>query len=358
VHDLRKRMGVAFQGGALFSSMTVGENIKLPLLIGSSWIDYYAHLQGNLRGWLRASSQYKWLYTYSERKWQGMYTPMEARDVQREFFDYFLKGADSGIMKTPRVRLSVQDKLLDYKIRYENEFPPARTQYRRLYLDARDGSLRRRKPGVEARVTYDSGVSPVSQILSRESRIGPEGRASFRLIFDAETELIGFMKLKLWVSPGDADDMDLFVTVKKFDSEGHQVFFDCDAAPGRAPVARGWLRLSKRRLDEKLSKPWLPVQKSVKQSEPGEKVNPGQIVACEIAIWPSSTVFHAGEQLAVDISGKYAVKDDLLRGYNKLVNKGRHMIYTGGKHDSHLMVPVIPEAKSYGSFGGRQVAES
>jgi len=29
--DLRKRMGVAFQGGALFSSMTVGENISLPL---------------------------------------------------------------------------------------------------------------------------------------------------------------------------------------------------------------------------------------------------------------------------------------------------------------------------------------
>lgn len=31
LHDLRKRMGVAFQGGALFSSMTVGENIMLPL---------------------------------------------------------------------------------------------------------------------------------------------------------------------------------------------------------------------------------------------------------------------------------------------------------------------------------------
>ena len=29
--DLRKKMGVAFQGGALFSSMTVGENIMLPL---------------------------------------------------------------------------------------------------------------------------------------------------------------------------------------------------------------------------------------------------------------------------------------------------------------------------------------
>ena len=31
LHQLRKSMGVAFQGGALFSSMTVGENIKLPL---------------------------------------------------------------------------------------------------------------------------------------------------------------------------------------------------------------------------------------------------------------------------------------------------------------------------------------
>ncbi|MDH5484233.1 MAG: ABC transporter ATP-binding protein [Gammaproteobacteria bacterium] len=31
MHDMRKNMGVAFQGGALFGSMTVGENIQLPL---------------------------------------------------------------------------------------------------------------------------------------------------------------------------------------------------------------------------------------------------------------------------------------------------------------------------------------
>ncbi|MCP5372379.1 MAG: ATP-binding cassette domain-containing protein [Hyphomicrobiales bacterium] len=31
LNDLRKKTGVAFQGGALFSSMTVGENIMLPL---------------------------------------------------------------------------------------------------------------------------------------------------------------------------------------------------------------------------------------------------------------------------------------------------------------------------------------
>ncbi|MCP5145608.1 MAG: ATP-binding cassette domain-containing protein [Gammaproteobacteria bacterium] len=31
MHELRKSMGVAFQGGALLSSMTVGENVQLPL---------------------------------------------------------------------------------------------------------------------------------------------------------------------------------------------------------------------------------------------------------------------------------------------------------------------------------------
>jgi phospholipid/cholesterol/gamma-HCH transport system ATP-binding protein len=31
LHDMRKVMGVAFQGGALFGSMTVGENVQLPL---------------------------------------------------------------------------------------------------------------------------------------------------------------------------------------------------------------------------------------------------------------------------------------------------------------------------------------
>jgi len=32
MHELRKNMGVAFQGGALLSSMTVGENVQLPLI--------------------------------------------------------------------------------------------------------------------------------------------------------------------------------------------------------------------------------------------------------------------------------------------------------------------------------------
>ena len=333
------------------------ENIKVPMLIGSSWVDYYAHLQGNFRGWLRASSQHKWLYTYSLRKWQGLYTPIEARDMQKKFLDYFLKGIENGIIETPRVRLSVQDKLLDFKVRYEKDFPLRRTIYTTLYLDACGGDLSPEKPEETAVVSYNSDVSPVSQVIHHEDKVGPEGKASFGITFDKITEITGFMKLKLWVSPEATDDMDIFVTVRKYNADGFQVCFDSDGAPGRMPVALGWMRLSKRGLDEELSQPWLPVQKSVLPDGPEQKLKPGEVVPCEIAIWPSCTLYHAGEKLVVDISGKYGVKNDLLRGYNKLVNKGKHSIYTGGNYDSYLLVPVIPEAGSYSTFGARQVVE-
>ncbi len=39
MHELRKNMGVAFQGGALLSSMTVGENVQLPLREHQSHLD-------------------------------------------------------------------------------------------------------------------------------------------------------------------------------------------------------------------------------------------------------------------------------------------------------------------------------
>ena len=37
--DLRKKMGMSFQGGALFGSMTVGENVALPLREHTRWMN-------------------------------------------------------------------------------------------------------------------------------------------------------------------------------------------------------------------------------------------------------------------------------------------------------------------------------
>lgn len=47
--ELRCRMGVAFQGGALFSSMTVGENIMLPLREHTNLDDETMHIMARLK---------------------------------------------------------------------------------------------------------------------------------------------------------------------------------------------------------------------------------------------------------------------------------------------------------------------
>ena len=80
---------------------------------------------------------------------------------------------------------------------------------------------------------------------------------AFDLTFDRDTELTGYMKLKLWVSPEDADDMDLIVAIKKLDAAGEEVYFYGTgmSAYVKGVVARGWLRVSQRELDEKKSTP-------------------------------------------------------------------------------------------------------
>jgi predicted acyl esterase len=74
-------------------------------------------------------------------------------------------------------------------------------------------------------------------------------------------------------------------------------------------------------------------------------------VPVEIEILPSSTIFHSGESLGVVIQGSDLIKkgSNVItknfgeRRYQHMetVNKGDHIIYCGGKYDSHLLVPII-----------------
>jgi predicted acyl esterase len=301
------------------------EKIVVPALICASWSDHGLHTRGTLEGFKRIASQHKWLYTHGRAKWEQYYSD-EALKYQEKFFDYYLKGIDNGMLDTPRVRLEVRENRESYTVRYENEWPIERTDYRKLYLDVERGTLNFDEVGREGKVSYDSR----------------EGRAEFDLTFDGDTELTGYMKLKLWVSPEDADDMDLIVAIRKFDTAGDEVYFYGTgmSAYVKGLVARGWLRVSQRELDEKRSTPWQPFL-----THRGErKLSPGEIVPVEIEILPSSTLFRKGERLRLVVQGK-----DLIQappwgryGYRHLTNKGAHAIYAGGKYDSHLLVPVIP----------------
>ena len=299
-------------------------DITTPALICASWSNHGNHTRGSFRAYRKISSKDKWLYTHGRQEW-GEYYNTEAQAIRKLFFDHYLQGFDSRIFDIPRVRLETREDARRYTVRYENEFPLPQTEYRPLYLDAADGSLKLEKSSRKDKAEYDSA----------------EGKAVFDYTFPEDTELTGYMKLKLWVSPEDAGDMDLFVTLRKFGEDGKEIYFDAFYLREKYPVAFGWLRLSHRELDKEKSTAWEPYP--VEVAGPGEGVAPGEIVSCEIPILPASTLFRKGETLRVLVSGIYGAGEitNVPMGFNASVNKGRHALYTGGEYDSHLLVPVI-----------------
>jgi hypothetical protein len=75
-----------------------------------------------------------------------------------------------------------------------------------------------------------------------------------------------------------------------------------------------------------------------------EKLKLGEIVPIEIGFWPYSMRWRAGEILELVINGV----DLLVRPeFPQLppigtINKGEHVLHVGGRFDSYLLVPMIP----------------
>jgi predicted acyl esterase len=74
-----------------------------------------------------------------------------------------------------------------------------------------------------------------------------------------------------------------------------------------------------------------------------QKLKPKEIVPVEIEIWPSSTKFLAAEILRLVVQGSdvYAYAG-VGYAHPETLNHGRHIIHTGGKYDSHLLIATLP----------------
>jgi predicted acyl esterase len=161
-------------------------------------------------------------------------------------------------------------------------------------------------------------------------------QATFDFTFEEDTEITGYMSLRLWVEAESHDEMDLLVNIQKLDEDGNWLPTNILGEPH--PGAWGKMRVSRRALDEKLTTKFEPVQAQLKE----EKLAKGQIVPVDIAIVPYSKIYHKGQQLRVQVAGRYIREGwfEPLRWDTD--NQGRHIIHTGGEYDSFLQVPIIP----------------
>lgn len=297
------------------------EKINVPTSITAGWS--HIHLRGSIAGFQQIATKQKWLRVHRDMEWPDYYKPEHIADLKR-FFDRYLKNIHNGWEMTPRVRIDVMDAGdVDYQVeRPEKEWPLARTEYRKYFVDAKAGKLSPTQPQEASAIRYES----------------TKGEASFTIAFDEETELTGHMKLRLWVEAAGATDMDLFVAVQKLDERGN--FLPTLILGERYPGAPGLMRVSHRELDEKRSTPYQPFQTHRRE----QLLAPGEIVPVDIEIYPSSRIWHASEQLRVVVSGHY-----LRDGWGwfepfswDLRNKGEHIIHSGGAYDSYLLAPVVP----------------
>ena len=156
-------------------------------------------------------------------------------DLQKRFFACFLHGDDGGWRDQPPVQLQVR-RLDGFAQRAEQEWPLARTAWRRLYL----------RPG-----SRELSAAPGTSQERLSYRADSEGVTFTAPPAEHETEITGPVAARLFVS-STATDADLFCVLRVFGPAGEEVTFPGAIDP-YTPVAQGWLRMSHRKLDPELS---------------------------------------------------------------------------------------------------------
>src|SRR6266705_1071379 len=154
--------------GSFAAAQAQWDRITVPMLSAGNWSGMGLHLRGNTEAFTRAKSPHKKLRIHAGTHVHPFYSEDGRRD-QLRFFDCWLKGIDNGVMDEPPVKLAIRTGGGATTWRFENEWPLARTQWVRFYLDlsppaagrpANTGSLGAANP-VEtgARTYFASGLS-------------------------------------------------------------------------------------------------------------------------------------------------------------------------------------------------------
>jgi predicted acyl esterase len=313
--------------------------VAIPLLTAANWGGQGLHTRGNFEGFARAGSKQKWLEVHGGSHWAPFYTDYGV-SLQKKFFGYFLKGEKNGWDKQPRVLLNVRHPGEKFVQRHENEWPLARTQWTRFYLQ-KDLTLSENRATGEGTVSYD-----------------PMGNGvTFSMEVKQRTEITGPSALRLFISSATAD-ADIFAVLRVFDPKGKEVLFQGALDP-KTPVAQGWLRASHRKLDPKLSLPYRPWH----THDEIQKLIPGKEEELDIEIWPTCIVVPAGYRIALSIRGRDYEHDDAaavlsnmkhpMKGCGPFTHEDptdRPPAVFGGKVTLHferqpfLLLPIIPEA--------------
>gem|GEM_PF-880456 len=309
------------------------------------------HLRGNIRGYEEVTAPKKLMLCHGDFEGDevAIFESIQVRNQLLRWYDHWLKGNDTGIMDEPAVNVFVRGR---EEYRPENEWPLARTEYKKMYLSGKqtgvvdslnDGGLSWDAPAMDgASVTYSypdpdwTGFSGVGTAVMDKGILHPCKKI---LTFTSDpmpqdTEVTGSTVLVLYAS---SDQPDTEFLVRIWDQ-----FPDEMQMPGMPPagriLTRGWLKASHAATkSEELSKPFRPYY----MHDAPQPIEPGKMYKFEIEIWATSNCFLKGHRLRLDLANGDSNALDFGGHYYGL-KVGKDTIYFDKDHPSHLILPVIP----------------
>ena len=256
------------------------------------------------------------------------------------WYDYWLKGIDTGIFDEPPIRIFVMGA---DKWRHENEWPLARTRFTKFYLhgDGKanslrgDGRLRTSPLGPGSppdRFVYDP-EDPVytlgGQISTHSKLWGPQDRRSRQerkdvLVYTTDPlaedlEVTGPVDLKLYAA-SIAVDTDFTATLTDVYPDGRAIHV-CEGIRG------------------------VTFRESLENPTP---IEPGKTYLYTISLWETSMLFRAGHRIRLEISSsnfpRYARNQNtgLPLGTSAKIKQAEQTIHHDVDCPSYLLLPVIP----------------
>jgi len=301
------------------------EKINVPFYASMPIESPGIHTRGSSEAFIHAKSKDKKLMINSENGihyW--MYTPMILKE-HKDFFDYWLKGKENGIMEQPAVKMMIRTGNGSYYWQNEEEWPIACTEYKKLYLDASNLSLNDDTCNSENSIAYkaddDTGVTFITAPMKEAVVIA------------------GYLKLKIWCS-STSSDMAVRGRIRVLDENDKEVPYSLNfdgyypGSKGKlSPVAEGSLKVSHRKLDTEKSTIYRPYHTHLEKD--CQLLSPGEVVECEVEIWPTTARLKKGWKLQLDIEPGLDILD------NSYEKNALNTIYSGAEHVSYLQIPVI-----------------
>jgi predicted acyl esterase len=318
------------------------DKITVPVYSVGNWGGFAMHLRGNTEGYMSAASKHRKLRIHSGSHYHPFHSE-EARLDQLRWFDYWLKGIDTGIMNEPPVKLEIRTggSKQPYPFRFEDDWPIPRTQWTKYFLRidrqgsedpaAHEGELVTESPKTLATVDYKQSAP------TRPGKM-PRGVSFVTPPLAEDLEITGPIVLNVWVS-SSGEDTDIFATLRNIGPDGKDLYEVGQQEEPLQCVTKGWLRASHRKLDVEQSRPYRPYH----AHDERQWLKPDAIVECQVEIWPTSMVFRKGHRIRLDISPADGVGTQHFTHFHADYNQGAQTtLHSGGDKPSYLLLPVIP----------------